>query len=986
MPRLRSNEWNFAANAAALVTELLQGEAYEGSELGHAEPELTELRGARRLDLVIFSRSDPAEPLVTGELKVPWDPLGRTPYNTHVVEDAYRKAGNAGARYFITWNIRRIVVWKTDEPGVQLINRVVYDQEIISREVASQEALARPDFQAELRAGVDALLGFLTSLFAGLFEPRFLPIDRIFIARLEAALDHPISATTFALVGHTTSDRAFRQRFESWMRDIQGWLVTPAAEMENTTRASRFTCYVLVNRLCFYNALRRKYEDLPRLTAANNIVTGAMLERRLQRAFNDARRYTGDYESVFDGDFGDTLPFLADDAVPDWRELVRLLDNYDFAHIDVDVIGAMYERLITPSERHRYGQHYTQPRVVDLMTALSIETGTDRILDPGCGGGTFLVGAYKRKSQLSPEMDHSELLASLYGCDILQYACHLTTINLAIRDLIDDDNFPRIHRGDFLAYQPGEIFSSQPVRLQAGGLTTGTERSRLEENSVYIVIGNPPYISAKGLPAEAKARYLAEARRSWPYFDWKPSSDIYLYFWLHSARFLRDGGRLALLTQSGWLDGDFGVPLQEWMLSHFNIEAIVESEAEPWFTDARVATCITVLRKVAAPNTDHRVSFVRLNGTLQTIFAQTSMTTAEALAQSIARGEGLPGLFTVRSLPQGQLERDGREENGPYVGSRWGRHLRTPDSLYSLYAGYAASFVELSDLADIRRGITTNCDAFFLVEDISREVLGQARSAHEFRESYGVSRERVQTGEVKIIRRKDGVEFALPTNTLRPILKTPRDFRSYTTSLAESSLAVCFHGERRHLEHLAERYVAAGERERWHLSPSFAQNRNAWYILRTPEISPILFPKTIQYVPVVLLNDGALLANQRLYEIRPSEGVDDKAIWAVLNSTLFAFERYTAAKSLGREAAIDIEVFTAEALRVPDLRLVSEEDIARLREAAEELRLEEPSPALDEVLMQMGQSAALDFVYRTHVAKEVWPRFMTSKASVLLLK
>src|ERR1035438_3615547 len=147
-----------------------------------------------------------------------------------------------------------------------------------------------------------------------------------------------------------------------------------------------------------------------------------MLERRLQRAFNDARGFTGDYESVFDGDFGDTLPFLADDAVSDWREMVRLLDNYDFAHIDVDVIGAMYERLITPVERHLYGQHYPQPRVVDLMTALSIQAGTDRILDPGCGGGTFLVGAYRKKSQLSPELDHSELLASLYGCDILHHS------------------------------------------------------------------------------------------------------------------------------------------------------------------------------------------------------------------------------------------------------------------------------------------------------------------------------------------------------------------------------------------------------------------------------------------------------------------------------------------------------------------------------------------------------------------------------------
>lgn len=473
MPRLNPNEWNFSSNAAALISELLRTPAFAESALGHAEAELTEFRGARRLDLVLFSRSDLPEPLITAELKVPWEPIGRTPYNASVLEDAYRKAGNAGALYFITWNIRRIVVWKTDEPGVPLINRVVYDKEIISREVESKAALDRPGFKEELRIGVTALLQFLTSLLAGAVEPHFLPIDRIFIARLESALDHPISATASVLAERSVSNRTFRRQFEEWMRDTQGWLVTPTTEAENVTRAARFTCYVLVNRLCFYNALRRKYDELPRLTAANNINTGPMLQRRLDRAFADARRFTGDYESVFDGDFGDTLPFLSDAAVPDWREMVRLLDNYDFAHIDVDVIGAMYERLITPTERHRYGQHYTQPRVVDLMTAISIRTDADRVLDPGCGGGTFLVGAYKRKLQLNPLLEHSDNLASLYGCDVLQYACHLTTINLAIRDLIDDDNFPRVHRGDFLAYQPGEIFSSQPVRMQAGGLLMG---------------------------------------------------------------------------------------------------------------------------------------------------------------------------------------------------------------------------------------------------------------------------------------------------------------------------------------------------------------------------------------------------------------------------------------------------------------------------------------------------------------------------------
>src|SRR2546426_874775 len=130
MPRLKRNEWNFTGNAAELITSALRNPEFSESPLGHAEPELTELRGARRLDLVLFHRQNPLEPVVTGELKVPWDALGRTPYNSKVVEDAHAKASRAGALYFITWNIRRVVVWKTDDPGVALPDRVIYDREV----------------------------------------------------------------------------------------------------------------------------------------------------------------------------------------------------------------------------------------------------------------------------------------------------------------------------------------------------------------------------------------------------------------------------------------------------------------------------------------------------------------------------------------------------------------------------------------------------------------------------------------------------------------------------------------------------------------------------------------------------------------------------------------------------------------------------------------------------------------------------------------
>jgi hypothetical protein len=986
MSRLRRNEWNFASNAANAISSLLKGPEFKDSPLGHAEAELTELRGARRLDLVIFRRDNPVEPLITGELKVPWDARGRTPYNSAVVEDGHRKASNAGALYFLTWNIKRVVVWKTDDPGVPLPDRVVHDQEIVPETLRTVEDLERSDVRESLRTGVESLVKYLTGLVAGPPAPVFLPLDRIFIARLEAALDYPILKTAEAIEQKLSQGARFRREHERWMREVQGWTVSAKTEGENVDRSARFSCYVLVNRLCFYNALRRKYDRLPRLSISKTTKTGEQLRRRLDSAFAAAKRYTGDYETVFDGDYGDSLPFLADEAIPEWRNLVSTLDQYDFAHIDVDVIGSMYEQLITPEERHRYGQHYTQPFVVDLINAFAIVTGDSRVLDPACGGGTFLVRAYARKAFLDSSLEHAELLECLYGCDILNYACHLTTINLAIRDLIDDDNYPRVHLGDFLRFAPNAVFSLHPIRIHAGGLRTDTREVRVEAQSFDAIVGNPPYISSRGMNQTDKEFYYDEARRSWPRYPWSKSADIYTYFWLHAERFLKPSGRLSLLTQAAWLDVEYGIPIQKWMLDNFRICGILETEAEPWFSDARVATVVSLL--VRDDNSESRernlVKFVQFKKRLSEIVGGS---TSEEERQALIAGLGdrigrtvddtEQAEYRIRVVRQQELEQRGLGPSGSYEGSKWGRYLRSTETLYVIQERNAEAFAPLERLAPIKRGLTTNCDDFFIVEDISETVLVDWPTPRGFKETCGVDRSQVESGEIKVVRRSDGVKFALGSQHLRPILRSARDLDSFTTNGIGTRDFAVFISENRHdLSPLARKYILAGEREGWHETASFAAARSNdadWYTLREAEAAPILFVKTMQYSPFVLLNEAMLLPNQRLYNLSPIEGVDPVALCAILNSTVFACERYAAVKALGREAAFDVEVFSASAYKTPDIRRFAEADVGALASCMRQLCMRRVGSMLEESLTELGFSAAQAYAEAHPIRRDIWP-------------
>jgi len=117
------------------------------------------------------------------------------------------------------------------------------------------------------------------------------------------------------------------------------------------------------------------------------------------------------------------------------------------------VIGRMYEQLIGPAERRRYGQFYTAPEVVDLINAFCIRNAEDRLLDPACGGGTFLVRAYARKRAIAVqegrELTHRELLTHIFGTDIAAFPAQLSTINLAVRHLSDEANYPQVAQKTF---------------------------------------------------------------------------------------------------------------------------------------------------------------------------------------------------------------------------------------------------------------------------------------------------------------------------------------------------------------------------------------------------------------------------------------------------------------------------------------------------------------------------------------------------------
>jgi SAM-dependent methyltransferase len=99
---------------------------------------------------------------------------------------------------------------------------------------------------------------------------------------------------------------------------------------------------------------------------------------------------------VVDHDFFDWIVEVAGGR--QWvRTLARRLTRFAWGQVEHDVMKVLYESVISTSERHRLGEYYTPDWLAEeIVSQVVTEPLAQRVLDPGCGSGTFLFHAVRR--------------------------------------------------------------------------------------------------------------------------------------------------------------------------------------------------------------------------------------------------------------------------------------------------------------------------------------------------------------------------------------------------------------------------------------------------------------------------------------------------------------------------------------------------------------------------------------------------------------
>jgi len=259
-------------------------------------------------------------------------------------------------------------------------------------------------------------------------------------------------------------------------------------------------------------------------------------------------------------------------------------------------IGTYYESILEKEVRKEGGIYYTPPLIVDYMIANSLgellkdktpaESAKIKIVDPACGGGIFLLGAYqylldwheKHFGKLTLTQRRKILNDHIFGVDIDPLAVEITKYCLSMKCLggkeFSLDFAENIRCGN-------SLISHSKVSGDRAFDWHKTFPHVFDTGGFDIVIGNPPYVESRSTNVSAKLKTVYQEQVNSDFGGFSQyitkGSDLLVYFFPRSITLLSEKGIGMLIVQNGWLNTDYGAKVSQFLVKTLQHVKIVDS-------------------------------------------------------------------------------------------------------------------------------------------------------------------------------------------------------------------------------------------------------------------------------------------------------------------------------------------------------------------------------------------------------------------------
>ena len=480
-------------------------------------------------------------------------------------------------------------------------------------------------------------------------------------------------------------DRDFLADLDRWRMQLARNIALRNPSL--THRELNWAVQLTIDRLIFLRMCEdRGIEEQYTLRA---LINGERAYRRLVEIYYkaDARYNSGLFQfEEKDGPYPDTLtPSLKiDDKV-----LQEIIDDlyypkcaYEFSILPVEILGHAYEQFLgkvirltaghhakieeKPEVRKAGGVYYTPQYIVDYIVKNTVgklvegktpkEVSELRVLDPACGSGSFLLGAFRflmdwhlkqhvagiektgkvptvlygggqrpRKSdaqaifegrggwRLTTAEKKRILTNNIFGVDIDSNAVEVTKLSLLLK-VLEDENAETVNRN--LSLFKERALPNLEGNIKCGnsligpdfyetGQTALFDDAEMDRINAFDWEKEFPEIFAKGgfdavigNPPYVRQEMLGDFKEYFQrtYKVYHGVADLYAYFVEKGIRLLREGGYFSYIVANKWMRANYGKTLRQWLKTQC-IEELIDFGDLPVFRGITTYPCILRVKR-----------------------------------------------------------------------------------------------------------------------------------------------------------------------------------------------------------------------------------------------------------------------------------------------------------------------------------------------------------------------------------------------------
>lgn len=262
--------------------------------------------------------------------------------------------------------------------------------------------------------------------------------------------------------------------------------------------------------------------------------------------------------------------------------------DLDWAAINPDIFGSMFQGVISTEKRNSLGMHYTSvPNIMKVINPLFLDELREemkevsqekttkklydllkrirdiKIFDPACGSGNFLIIAYKelrrlemdiynriKKYQMLIGVSTGIKLNNFYGIEIDDFACEIGKLALWIAE-------HQMH----IETEKKFGFKQPTLPLQEAGKIVCGNATRLDWNQIYpiskedevYVLGNPPYKGSRKQDSSQKEdlKYVFNKMKKYKDLDY-----ISIWFYIGSFYIKGKNAKLSFVSTNSICQGE----------------------------------------------------------------------------------------------------------------------------------------------------------------------------------------------------------------------------------------------------------------------------------------------------------------------------------------------------------------------------------------------------------------------------------------------